>query len=207
MACAALSALIFFAAIPVCGAHPALAQETGSAPVAGSVPSSSFTKQDAANPASFRENDVSSQEENRFQKHTPLPPGERAFSWGGYFEAVGILLLLLGALWLVVWYLKRKGALPGLSQGNLPRGALRVEGALAVGPRKGLLVVRFFDRLLLLGMTDHQITLLTEMDDHDAHDATASLQANAPSAEAGTRPNGFESILRALGKRQNTSGE
>ena len=43
---------------------------------------------------------------------------------------------------------------------------------MPLGPRKGLMVVRFLNRRLLLGVTDQQITLLTEEDaHHEPHDA------------------------------------
>ena len=46
--------------------------------------------------------------------------------------------------------------------GALLRDALVMESQLPLGPRKGLMVVRFLNRRLLLGVTDQQITLLTE---------------------------------------------
>ncbi len=46
--------------------------------------------------------------------------------------------------------------------GALPRDALVMEAQLPLGPRKGLMVVRFLNKRLLLGVTDQQITLLTE---------------------------------------------
>lgn len=128
-------------------------------------------------------------------------PRDPSFSWNGYFKSIGILLLVLGGLWYVVWYLKRKGAIPGVSQGSLPKGALRLEGTLPVGPRKGLVVIRFFDRLLLLGMTDQQITLITELYDHDKSDAAFRLPSEEPPAAA-PGAGRFASLLGALGRRK-----
>lgn len=132
------------------------------------------------------------------ENHAPQEP---AFSWHGYFKSIGTLLLVLGGLWYVVWYLKRKGAIPGVSQGSLPKGALRLEGTLPVGPRKGLVVIRFFDRLLLLGMTDQQITLITELYDHDKSDAASRPPSEEPPAAA-PGAGRFASLLDALGRRK-----
>lgn len=86
-----------------------------------------------------------------------------SFSWGGYFQALGILCLLLAALWFGVWLLRRYGKFNFLPRpGALPKDALVMEAQMPLGPRKGLMVVRFLNRRLLLGVTDHQISLLTE---------------------------------------------
>lgn len=89
--------------------------------------------------------------------------GQSSFSWSGYAQAVGILFLLLAALWLAVWLLRRYGRFNFLPRpGALPRGSLVMEAQLPLGPRKGLMVVRFLNKRLLLGLTDQQITLLSE---------------------------------------------
>lgn len=86
-----------------------------------------------------------------------------AFSWSGYFQALGILCILLAALWFAVWLIRRYGKFNFLPRpGALPRDALVMEAQLPLGPRKGLMVVRFLNRRLLLGVTEHQISLLTE---------------------------------------------
>ena len=65
--------------------------------------------------------------------------GPRAFTWGGYAQAIGILFLLLGVLWLAVWLARRFGKFNFLPRpGALPRGALVMEAQLPLGPRKGL---------------------------------------------------------------------
>lgn len=94
---------------------------------------------------------------------------QHAFSWGGYLQAIGVLLLLLAALWAAVWLLRKYGPFRFLpAPGAFPRDALRIEAQVPLGPRKGLVVVRFLDRRLLLGVTDQRISLLTETDaDHE----------------------------------------
>ena len=89
--------------------------------------------------------------------------GQSSFSWGSYIQAVGILFLLVAVLWLAVWRARRFGKFNFMPRpGALPRDALVMEAQLPLGPRKGLMVVRFLNKRLLLGVTDQQITLLTE---------------------------------------------
>ena len=87
------------------------------------------------------------------------------FSWGGYFKGIGALFLLLAALWGVVWFLRRRGALPG--RGGLPRDSFSVEAQLALSPKQKIVLVRFLNSRLLLGVTDQRITLLKEVEGPD----------------------------------------
>lgn len=88
-----------------------------------------------------------------------------AFSWSGYFQAIGILCLLLAILWFAVWCIRKYGKFNFLPRpGALPRDSLVMEAQMPLGPRKGLMVVRFLNRRLLLGVTEHQISLITEED-------------------------------------------
>lgn len=98
--------------------------------------------------------------------------GQTSFSWGGYLQAVGILFVLLAALWFVVWIIRKYGKFNFLPRpGSLPRGSLLMEAQMPLGPRKGLVVVRFLNKRLLLGVTDQQISLLTEEEaEHAGHD-------------------------------------
>lgn len=87
------------------------------------------------------------------------------FSWGGYFQAIALMCLLLGLLWLGLWALRRFGKLRMLPNSSaLPKNALLMEMQLPLGPRKGLVVVQFLHKRLLLGVTEQQITLLQELD-------------------------------------------
>lgn len=97
----------------------------------------------------------------------PLPP-ESLFTWSGYFQAIAFMVLLLFVLWGALWALRRYGKFRFLpTPGALPRDALCMEAQLPLGPRKGLMVVRFLDKRLLLGVTEQHITLLKEMGLHD----------------------------------------
>ncbi len=94
-------------------------------------------------------------------------PMDSSFTWGGYFQAVGTLLLLLALLWGLVWCVRKYGKFNFLPRpGSFPRDGLRVESQLPIGPRKSLMVVRFLNDRLLLGVTDTHITLLKETRSH-----------------------------------------
>jgi flagellar protein FliO/FliZ len=95
----------------------------------------------------------------------PLP-GE--YSWGGYFYGIGALCLILALLYALLWLMRRSGKFRFLpAHDALSREALRLEARLPLGPRQGLVVVRFLNKRVLLGVTERQITLLSEADIHD----------------------------------------
>lgn len=97
------------------------------------------------------------------------------FSWAGYFQAIGILLFLLLALWYCLRLLRRVGGGRFFtSQAN--RQTLCLEAQLPLGPRKGLFVVRFLNKRLLLGVTDQNISLLTETDAGNHEDNASTFQ-------------------------------
>jgi len=104
-------------------------------------------------------------------------PVAGAFSWSGYFYAIGALCLILGALWGVLWLMRRSGKFRFMpSHKTFPRDALRIEAQIPLGPRRGLMVVRFLNKSLLLGLSDQQITLLSEAD-YDGQTNTDFSQA------------------------------
>lgn len=70
------------------------------------------------------------------------------------------LLLVLAFIFLVVALIKRYGLAARL-QGGAER-MLRVEERLSLGPRKQLVVVRFLNKILVLGVTDHGINVIAE---------------------------------------------
>jgi flagellar protein FliO/FliZ len=81
----------------------------------------------------------------------------------GWWTMMGGLMLILGLLLLAYWLLKRYGPKAGLSM--FKRGGLAIEGSLALGPRKSVVVVRFLNKVMVLGVTENAINLLTEVDD------------------------------------------
>ena len=88
--------------------------------------------------------------------------------WGNYFQALGLLFLIVALLWVALWYFKRRGGFNLLTR----QGELCIENRLALGPKKSLIVVRFLNKRVLLGISDQQITMLTELptdEDHTPH--------------------------------------
>ena len=94
------------------------------------------------------------------------PAPDAGFTWGSYFQAIGVMVLLLVGLWFVLRLIKRsKGS--GYTRFNaakstLNRDDLILEAQLPLGQNKNVSVVRFLNKRLVLGVTDHQINLLDE---------------------------------------------
>ena len=85
------------------------------------------------------------------------------------------MLLILFVIFLAYWMLKRFGPRMGLGPRAGVHG-LRFEGQLALGPKRSVMVVRFLNKLLVLGVTDQSINLLTEVDDpHEAQEFASAL--------------------------------
>ncbi len=106
------------------------------------------------------------------------PLAHDGFSWAGYFTAIGSLCILLALLWALVWALRKSKRFNFIPRpGAFPRDGLRIESQLPLGPRKGLVVVRFLEKRLLLGVTEHNITLLQEVEDsNDSTDFQSLLE-------------------------------
>jgi flagellar biosynthetic protein FliO len=104
---------------------------------------------------------------------------EAAWSWSGYFEALALICFLLALLWLLTRFLvRRRGASGLLTSGR----CLYVESRLPLGPKKWLLLLRCLDRRLLIGVTDHAVTLLAEL---DAEDGVAPEQSGCSGKPGG----------------------
>jgi flagellar protein FliO/FliZ len=85
-----------------------------------------------------------------------------------WLKMVGGLFLLLALLFLVLYLVKRLGPRMGLP--SLNSRDLSLHAQLALGPKKNVVVVRFLNKFLVLGVTEQQITKLTEMEaDHEKH--------------------------------------
>ena len=97
----------------------------------------------------------------------------------------GYLCLLLGVIFLAYWLLKRFGV-PGALTGSGPDGP-KLVNRLMLGNRQSLTVVRFRDKDLLLGVTEHNVTLLAE-------------EEAAPEKEPVERKS-FASVLKRSGNR------
>lgn len=111
------------------------------------------------------------------KKEPPLPGS--TLGWSGYFQAVGSIFLILAVLGGGFFLLKRFGP-RAVGGGVFGRGTLQLEAQLPLGPRRSVAVVRFLNKRLVLGVTDSNITLLTETetdDDDEVPEHTTSTQS------------------------------
>ena len=120
---------------------------------------------------------------------TSVPVRLTTFSMGGYVKALGILCLAVAALWLGLRLVRHFGKSFGPLRAGLERDALRIEGQLPLGPRRGLMVVRFKNERLLLGVTEHHISHLSS----HSLDEEAIMDNQVPAK-------GFASILSSFSK-------
>ncbi|MFP5222680.1 MAG: flagellar biosynthetic protein FliO [Acidobacteriota bacterium] len=105
---------------------------------------------------------------------------------GAAIQMAVALLLILFVILLAYYLLKRFGPRLGLGGAAKAHG-MRVESYLTLGPRKNIMVVRFLNKLLVLGVTDQSINLLTEV---DAHDGQENFQAVLENASRNPGPGG-----------------
>jgi flagellar protein FliO/FliZ len=97
----------------------------------------------------------------------------------------GYLCLLLGVIFLAYWLLKRFGV-PGALTGSGQDGP-KLVSRLMLGNRQSVAVVRYRDKDLLLGVTEHSVSLLAE-------------ETAAPGKEPVERKS-FASVLKRSGSR------
>ena len=85
-----------------------------------------------------------------------------------------VLLLVIAAIPLVLWLVKRLSQLPATGSGPLSLAA-----SLAVGPRERIAVIRVQERWLLVGITAGSINTLAEL----SSAPTLPTQGKAPFAD------------------------
>jgi flagellar protein FliO/FliZ len=89
------------------------------------------------------------------------------------------LLLLLGVIFAAFWLIKRFGPRMGLAVSGKHSG-LTFMGQLPLGPKRSVVLVRFLNKVMVLGVTEHSINLLTEIDEsHDRETDFASALSRA----------------------------
>lgn len=90
-------------------------------------------------------------------------------------KMTGGLFLVLALLFFVLFLLKRYGHKAGLTRQI--SSDLKLLGQISLGPRKSVVVVRYLNKVLVLGVTDSSITLLTETaQDHDQNAFATHLE-------------------------------
>lgn len=115
-------------------------------------------------------------------------PGESVWS------LIGMLAAVLAILALAYWTTRAVGR----HGGGIPGGAgerLRVLCRLSLGRDGALVLVRLQERCLLLGVTEHGVTLLKELEGDEAAEWLAEPEKSAP-------PSFMEILRENLGKRK-----
>ena len=89
----------------------------------------------------------------------PLP----LLAFDGYWDNFAMLAIVLGLLIALAWGLKKYGPVAGVKQ-NLN---LEVLGQVPLNQRSSLALVRAGKQVLLLGVSQSNVSLLKEMEDYD----------------------------------------
>ncbi len=123
-------------------------------------------------------------------------PASQGMSMTGQFLklifAVGIIVVLIYAsLWFLNKFVYHRKNLTGQQR-------VEVVGTTPLGPKKFIYLVKVFDRLLVLGVTDNQISNLTEITDAEVLNQLKAEGTKGPAA-GGKRP--FQTQLEGLLKR------
>jgi flagellar biosynthetic protein FliO len=85
---------------------------------------------------------------------------------GMLFQAFGSLLLVIVLIYAVLLFLKKFVYRDyGTTFGNKNNAEFRIVGQIMLQPKKYIYVVKFFDRLLVISMTDNNMNLLSEITD------------------------------------------
>ncbi len=120
---------------------------------------------------------------------TFTPPPTAAVSTGSVLQVIVSLLLVLAAVVMVAWVLKRI---------NLPQqgaaSALKVISGVAVGQRERVVLVEVNDTWLVVGVAPGQVNAL-----HSMPKGSIPIQANA----AGNPSNDFQSWLKKMMEKRN----
>ena len=119
---------------------------------------------------------------------TPLATSPAGSPFLGMMQGLVGLVIVLGVIFAAGWMLKKIGPRARSS------GVVQVVGGASVGPREKVVVVRFANQILLLGVASGQVSLL-----HTA-DATDLIGDPAATTPAATAPR-FVDRLRAARSR------
>ncbi|MBI5867644.1 MAG: flagellar biosynthetic protein FliO [candidate division Zixibacteria bacterium] len=107
----------------------------------------------------------------------PLP-SLTSFGTGELWSSLGrlglTLALVIGLIWATLWVARRflKGKVTGRGEAGL-----KVRERLFLAPKKSIEVVTIGDRVLVLGVTENQISMLTELTPADLAPAPNSVAA------------------------------
>jgi len=111
-----------------------------------------------------------------------------ALNWAGVVARLVLAFVVVAGLaYGGIWLLKRWMNRNGESAGN---GVVSLVATSYVAPKKQISVVRVFDRLLVVGVAETGLTLLTEIGPEEAEEKLRGLQGK------GVPDSGFLSLLK-----------
>lgn len=88
---------------------------------------------------------------------------------GLFFQAFGSLLLVVILIFAVLYLLKKFVFKDyGFSAGKKNNVGFRIIGQIMLQPKKYIYIIKFYDRLLVIGLTDNNMNLLSEITDKDS---------------------------------------
>lgn len=120
------------------------------------------------------------------------PPPTAAVSTGSVFQVILSLLLVLAAIGLIAWFLKRIN-MPQNAAGS----ALKIISGVAVGQRERIVLVEVNDTWLVVGVAPGQVTAL--------HTMPKNMLAMPPESVSSDVDNKFKHWLKIVTERRNAA--
>jgi flagellar biosynthetic protein FliO len=111
--------------------------------------------------------------------NTPPVTMPSASPTGSLLQTLLALIVVLGALAALAWFLKRYGPRAGGANANV-----KVVGSLNLGGRERLLVVEVGNQWIVVGASPGRVNGLATMPKQEGVDATAALVTQGPSANS-----------------------
>ena len=111
---------------------------------------------------------------------------------------ISMVLIVIGLLVLFLHFLRKFMFRP--LGGGMSGGQFRVIRQFHLGSKKSVTLVRFADRLLLLGVTDSSITTLAEIDDPEEVSKIVEDTAGSAGGQVGNFKDIYQNLLSRGGK-------
>ena len=105
---------------------------------------------------------------------SPGPLKSEPVGAGDFLQMIFGLILVLGIIFGMAWFIRRMGSFQQVSH-----GALRVLGGLSVGQRERIVLVQVGEEQLLIGLAPGQIRTLHVLDEKVSLSASNVTQANS----------------------------
>ena len=102
-----------------------------------------------------------------------------------FVSLLGMLVLIAAILFLAWWATKQIAQRPGLQGfgGRLPNGDMSVLAQIPLGREQRLVVVECAARYFLLGVTEHNISMLSELSEEDVQQWKEGQEESVPGSK------------------------